>query len=483
MPGVIVRANEVMIRPGAGLRIRSGTPLPSTVRGRFGFVGRSNWGPLNQRQEILSRSQISDLYGATNLAGNTFAGAEEAYNGGAIQGATVRAGTGGTAGTDPLVDGAAANIGSVTLKYPGTRAFNYQIRAAIDGSANKELVLYEGSVVKETFKFATTGTQIDNLQAVVGANGEHSSYIKIVKTGSGDLTVANVALKALPPGTNPTVDNAAYSNALTELAKANWFTAAFDTEDNAQHTIIRAWLDDLWMAGKRRVAVVGIPSTETWANRKAYAVAHNNPDMVLWGNGFTKLGPDGATVVNVDGYLAAARIAGAYTACRPNQQLTHRVIPDATGIIGALTDDQLTEADQSGVGTFSLSWRGNVWIEKGQNTLTNPATPPKWAESISLAWSKMRRVQARAFLLDDVMGAWEDMIETSNNTPAGRAALKNEAQSVINNYIADGTLISGVVKEDQTRQPTAAADTAYFVFENLVDADGAEKLILDAVMP
>lgn len=491
MPGVIVRSNEVMIRAGVGVRITTSSPLPAFLRGIFGYVGRANWGPLNTPVVQLSRGQIRDTYGTPDGVSNTFDGAEEAFNGGAIQGVTVRAGIGGTAGTDPIVDGAAAHVGDVTAQFVGTRALSYAIRAAADGSANKELVLYEGAVQLELFRFSTVGTQIDNLVAAVGANGEHSDFIKVTKLVNGDGTVANVAKKALPPGTNPTIDSTAYTNALTQLGTQNFFAAAFDTEDNTLHAAIRAWNDDQVMHGRRRVSVLGLSSGETWANRKLFALAHNNPGVVVVGNGFTVKASDGITDIDLDGYQAAARLAGAYTACKPNQQLTHRVIPDATKIVGPLTDDQYTEAKQSGLNVFGMSFRGRVWVAEGINTFNNAAAPPIWAESMSgparagdvPPWGKMRRVLCRFYLIDDVTAAWDDMIETSNNTDTGRAVLKNEAQSVVNRYIAAQALIAGQVLVDKTRQASATADEAFFAFDGLVDADGAERLILNAVFP
>jgi hypothetical protein len=256
-----------------------------------------------------------------------------------------------------------------------------------------------------------------------------------------------------------------------------------DSELETQQTIVRAWIDDQQMHGRRRVAVLGIPITETWTERKRRSVVANNPAVVIVGNGFERHGADGLEVITCDGYLAAARLAGGYTASKPNQQLTHRVIPDATGLVGPLTDDQLTEAKLSGLSTFSMSFRGRIWISEGVNTLIDAALPPVWAESMSSAWNKMRRVMTRFYLIDDITAQWDDMIGTVNNTDTGRAVLKTAAQAIVNSYIANGALISGTVAVDASRQPNAAADEAFFIFNNLVDADGAERLILNAMFP
>jgi hypothetical protein len=483
MPGQIVRANEVMIRAGVGLRITTSTPLPSFIRGRFGYIGQAAWGPLNTAVEMLSRSQIRDTFGESGSPGNTMDGAEEVFNGGAVTGVVVRLGTGGTQGSDILQDTLSAPVGTIKVLYPGTRAFGYSIRANLSSANVRELVVYEGSVQREVWTFpkkAGTVTEIDGLVAAV--NGK-SLYVTVTKTAPGDGTVKDVAQKSIPPGTAPTVDDAAYSAALTELGKENFFVTCVDSEEEDVHTIVRAWIDDQNMHGRRRVAVVGIPITATWAERKQRAVDCNNPAMVVVGNGFERHGADGLEVIPCDGYLAAARLAGAYTSCKPNQQLTHRVIPDATGLVGALTDDQLTEAKLSGLSTFSLSFRGRVWISEGVNTLTDAALPPIWAESMSQAWGKMRRVMTRFYLIDDITAQWDDMIGSVNNTDTGRGVLKTAAQAVVNSYIATGALISGTVVVDVTRQPTAEADEAFFVFTNLVDADGAERLILNAMFP
>lgn len=483
MPGQIVRANEVMIRAGVGLRITTSTPLPSFIRGRFGYIGQAAWGPLNTAVEMLSRSQIRDTFGESGSSGNTMDGAEEVFNGGAVTGVVVRLGTGGTQGSDTLQDAAAATVGSIKVLYPGTRAFGYSVRANLSDTNVRELVVYEGTVQREVWTFPKKSGTVNEIDSLVAAVNGKSLYVTVTKTAPGDGTVKDVAQKAIPAGTAPTVDDAAYSAALTELGKENFFVTCVDSEEEDVHTIVRAWVDDQNMHGRRRVAVVGIPITATWAERKQRAVDCNNPAMVVVGNGFERHGADGLTVIPCDGYLAAARLAGAYTSCKPNQQLTHRVIPDATGLVGSLTDDQLTEAKLSGLSTFSLSFRGRVWISEGVNTLTDAALPPIWAESMSQAWGKMRRVMTRFYLIDDITAQWDDMIGSVNNTETGRGVLKTAAQAVVNTYIATGALISGTVVVDVTRQPTAEADEAFFVFTNLVDADGAERLILNAMFP
>jgi len=483
MPGQIVRPNEVMIRAGVGLRITTSTPLPSFIRGRFGYVGKANWGPLNTAVEMLSRSQISDTYGPSGEAGNTMDGAEEVFNGGAVTGVVVRLGTGGTAGTDTLTDTASATVGNIRVLYPGTRAFGYSVRANLSDPNVRELVVYEGTVQRELWSFPKKNGTYNEIDGLIAAVGNRSQFITVTKTAPGDGTIKDVAQKAIPAGTPPTVDDASYSAALTELGKENFFVTVVDSEDEDVHDIIQAWVDDQQMHGRRRVAVLGIPITETWASRKARASGSNNPAIIIVGNGFERHGPDGLEVIACDGYLAAARFAGAYTACKPNQQLTHRVIPDATGLVGALTDDQLTEAKLSGLSTFSMSFRGRVWISEGVNTLVDPALPPVWAEGMSSAWSKMRRVMTRFYLIDDITAQWDDMIGQVNNTETGRGVLKTAAQAIVNSYIASGALISGTVAVDVTRQPNAAADEAFFVFTNLVDADGAERLILNAMFP
>jgi hypothetical protein len=485
MPGQIVRENEVMIRAGVGLRITSSTPLPSFIRGRFGYVGQANWGPLNTAVEMLSRHQIQDTFGESGTAGNTMDGAEEIFNGGAVTGVVVRVGTGGTAGTDVLNDGAVTPVpvGNLRILYPGNRAFAYTIRTSLTDPNTRQLVIYEGTLQREVWQFPKKSGQsveIDSLMSVV--NG-HSLYVSVSKTAPGDGTIKDVAQKAIPPGTAPTVNDQAYSTALTELGKENFFVTCVDGEVETIHTIVRAWIDDQQMHGRRRVGVLGIPITETWTERKRRATSANNPAIVIVGNGFERHGPDGLEVITIDGYLAAARLAGAYTSCKPNQQLTHRVIPDATALVGPLTDDQLQEAKLSGLSTFSMSFRGRIWVSEGVNTLIDPALPPVWAESMSQAWGKMRRVMTRFYLIDDVTARWDDMIGSVNNTDTGRGVLKTAAQGIVNSYIASGALISGEVAVDTSRQPNAEADEAYFIFNNLIDADGAERLILNAMFP
>ena len=474
-----------MIRAGVGLRITTSTPLPSFIRGRFGYVGQANWGPINEPVEMLSRSQIRDTFGESGEAGNTMDGAEEIFNGGAVTGVIVRVGTGGTNGSDVLTDSTVTpvTVGSIRVLYPGTRAFAYTIRTSLSDPNIKELVIYEGTVQREVWKYPKKSgvtVEIDDMMAAV--NGK-SLFVSVTKTAPGDGTVKDTAQKLIPAGTAPTINDSAYSTALTELGKENYFVTCVDSEADTVHTLVRAWVDDQNMHGRRRVAVLGIPVTETWSARKSRATTANNPAIVIVGNGFERHGADGITVIPCDGYLAAARLAGAYTSCKPNQQLTHRVIPDATGLVGSLTDDQLTEAKLSGLSTFSMSFRGRVWISEGVNTLTNAAAPPIWAESMSQAWGKMRRVMTRFYLIDDITAQWDDMIGQVNNTDTGRGVLKTAAQAVVNTYIASGALLSGTVVVDVTRQPNAAADEAFFVFTNLVDADGAERLILNAMFP
>ena len=111
----------------------------------------------------------------------------------------------------------------------------------------------------------------------------------------------------------------------------------------------------------------------------------------------------------MDGYKAAARVAGMVAAASITDSLTHAVVQGATGIEGALTNAEIEQAIQSGALVFSMSAQKQVHIESGITTFVTPTA------DMDAGWKKIRRMKTRDNLIERIVAAWDPLIGKINN--------------------------------------------------------------------
>lgn len=464
---------ETIVAPGPRIRITNfGEPQPvGTIQGVVGALLRATWGPLNQAASIDTLADVDDTYGS----GLGTDAVREALRGQARTVQAVRVGTGGVLATRTLTDDAALNSVRIDARYVGTRgnALALTLRDSLTDATRRELLVYEvvagAYTLRETITFlkGDGNTEPAGLVAAVTASGSQWITATLLAPGSNVLAaVGSPTPVALASGVDPTTTGAEYTAALAVLELQDFNVAVLDTNDQTIAATFKAWLDRLRNEGKRVMGVLGEPTSVAFATRIVDSAAHNDPALVYVANGF--IGSDGVTR---EGYLAAARVAGMIASAPVTRSLTYAQVANATSVVGALSKSDVDRAINAGALVFTLSTARVPRIEYGVTTFVTATA------SLDAGWKKIRRTRTRDSLLNRVHASWEPLIGQVNNDATGRAALRAVAQTIINQMVGDGALLSGRIYDDPARPP--AGDIYYAVLE-VDDLDSAEKLLLTA---
>ena len=434
-------------RPGIYKRIgnRDQTNVVSARDGIGCAVVSGSWGPLNTAMTIQASDDIKKFIGT----GTGHDVLKQMFKGGVQSAVVVRAGTGGTTGTVQLKDTATSPVSvvSFTAKYPGTRSLSVSVKTSLAESTLKEVVLYDGTEKLESRTIEAGDAEVD---AVVAAFA-NSAYVNVTKVAAGNGTLAAVSQAALTGGTDPTVTTEAYSTGFTTAEPEVWDCICVDTNDTAVHTLLSTYIDRIFDGGALPMAALSEPSTVTLDARITKAASYNNEKIVYVLNGWKDA--DGTVI---EGYLAAARIAGMIAAIRSNESLTHREISDAVSLIESMTNGQIIKAIKSGCLVISKSKTGNVVIEKAINTLVEPA------KNQDEGWKKVRRVKARFEMMSRIEITLDRFTGQVNNDNDGRAAIIAAGQAVLDAMVGEGKLFTGASFElDESNPPEG--DSAWFV--------------------
>jgi hypothetical protein len=364
-----------------------------------------------------------------------------------------------------LQDSESANVVKIEAKHEGVRGNNFAVtlRDSLADETMRELLLHEGTTLRQTIVFAKgSGEPQALVDAVVASN---SPYITATKTDDGSGILAPTTQQELTSGKDPTVNGESYSAGLSAIEAIDWNVLAVDTEDTATHAVVQTYIDRVRSEGKRVLGVVGEPTNVNLATRLANARAFNDPAIIYVANGFK-----GADGVAREGYKAAARVAGMIAAAAVTDSLTHAIVQGASGIVGALTNAEIEQAIQSGALVFTTSAKKQVHIESGITTFVTPTA------DMDAGWKKIRRMRTRDNLIERIVATWDPIIGKINNNPDGRATLIAAAQGIINQMVGEGALIGGTFVEDPNNPPVG--DSAWFVAA-VDDIDSAERLYIE----
>lgn len=447
-------------RPGVYHRKENGSAtLAAATDGVAAAIISSNWGPLNEAVEIdkSESDNIGEIFGsgtAEDVIGQIF-------EGGATTCIAVRIGTISTS-EENVTSGTYATITldsaiKLTAKYVGDRSLSVSVRDSITDEG-KECIIYEDSTQLEKFTFSAA-TEVQELVDTINAM---SSLItaEFLKTA----TISDVTQSKFTEGTQPTVDNESYSNGLEVLASYNWNAMCVDTVDSTVHKLVAKYLNKIEEAGKYPMAVVAEDNTKASYNtRITNAKAFNDYKMCYVLN--DTVDSYGNTV---NGYKLAAYTTGLIVGTKSTQAITHQVV-DFSDIKEVLTDAQIKKALKSGCIVYTKNLKGEVWVEKGINTLVNPGS------DLDEGWRKIKRVRVRHELMERIDINTEDIIGKVNNDTAGRSVFITRAQAVIDDMIAEGKLTSGTVYEDDKN--VAQGDSAWFIIA-VDDPDSLEIIYI-----
>lgn len=459
---IFYNEGEKKIRPGVYQR-HSNIGYNSLIGASDGICAipvQASWGPLgvvvkNNRASDLTKNYGSGTYGA----GFTVPAAAAMFEGGASTVYTYRLGTGGKAATLELASGLTA-----TAKYPGTMAISLAVQAKLGDSSKKQLLVYVGNALMETWDFAAdTKAEGANLIAAT----KNSSYIT-VSGSAATVEVKAVASGALTGGENPTVQNSDYSAAFAAFEPYYYNVIALDKDDDENMTLsllLQAYIDNAYKLGKLGIAVVGQKTSVAFATRLAKAAAFNDAKVVYLGGGW-KCGSE-----NKDGALAICYTAGVIAATPSNKGITHTVITGATDICESLTFSEYEAAIGAGMLLVSLSQDGSVWYDSAINTLI---TPEEGVQDDG--WKKIRRVKTRFELIHRLDLALEPKVGRVSADSDGVADIIQTGQRIVDAMVAEGKLYSGASFTEDTENP-AVGDSAWFIIQ-ADDIDSLEKIFL-----
>lgn len=459
--GIFFTPGEKKVRPGAYNRYENGGAKAIGTSGFVAAVFGGDWGPLNSIQTILPEQDPSLIYGdsASEVIDLTLAG-------GAKKVLAVRVGAGGTKASVILKDTTAtpANAITATLKYEGTRELGFIVRDILGDAALREFVVTEAGVIIEKIRFAVSaGGEVD---ALIAASAT-SKYVTMTKIGAyaGTGKLALVASGTFTGGANPTVTTESYSIGFGLLETKRWDDIVVDTNDTAVHAVLSGFVNRIYQLGKMAFAVVGEPSTVLYDVRCDHAKTYNDYNTIYVGMGYYN-----AAAEKVEGWKAAAYIAGLVASTSTKKSITHVVIPDAVSLIETLTDTQYQTAVSSGMIALSTSPDDKIWVDAGITTLTEPTGED------DKGWQKIKRVKIRFEMMTRISDKVEPLAGQVDATTDGKTTTIQAAQGVLNDMVAEKKLATGAIIE-LVEDPTADPDSAYFKI-TAYDIDSLEKFYL-----
>ena len=459
--GATYTAGEAKIRPGVYSRYenKSTGAIAGADDGKVAVVIQSNWGPLGVATVIESSEDIAKTYGN----GGNVDVAQKIYDTGAAQLIVVRVGSGGTKGTLAINDDADAEVVTLTTKHEGNRALSVTIREKLSDANVKEFIVYEGGAVKETLTFTKGAAEPENL---VNAINEGSSFFAATKAADGSGTVGAINQVAITVGTNPAITNEDYSAAFAVLEAYKFNVIAVDTNTTAVHLLLHAFIKRVYENGLLCMGVVGEPTSVAFAERCTNAAAFNDEKIVYVGGAYKKA--DGTVV---EGYKAAAVIAGIIASTPSNQSIVHRVIAGAFEPVEKLTNSQYERGIKSGMILFSENGDGGLWIDSGVNTLVTPA------QNQDDGWKKIKRTKVRFELFDRMNRTIAPVIGKINCDSDGIANVVQLGGSVLTAMAAENKILAGGAFVEDTANPHKG-DSAWFIID-VDDIDTLEKIYLN----
>ena len=460
---VFYNEGEIKKRPGIYQRHSNiGFSLPTGAQdGICAIPVRATWGPVGKVVRNLSAADLKKNYGTgTYGAGYTVPAAEEMFNGGADIVYTYRLGEGGTKATREITAGLTA-----TAKYPGTMAISVAVKEKLGDATRKQLLVYVGTSLVETWEFAADGTA-EGANLIAAAAG--SIYVDIAGTAATVPALA-VASGALEGGADPTVTNEDYSKAFAALEPYYYNCIALDVDDDENLTLslmLQTYLDEAYKLGKLGIAVVGEKTSVEYETRLKHARAFNDAKVVFLGGGWM-VGTE-----NRDGALAICYTAGVIASTPSNQGITHTVVNGATDLCESRTFAEYEDAIDAGMLMVSMSRDGSIWYDTGITTLVKPDEATQDA-----GWKKIRRVKVRFELIDRLDRELEPKVGKVSADSDGVADIIQAGQRVLDAMATnEGKLMPGATFVEDPSNPYNG-DSAWFIIQ-ADDVDSLEKIYL-----
>lgn len=429
--------------------------------GTVAVILNADWGPLGEVSEITTLASLNEIYGNGDSVKKT---AERCMEAGANTLKVVRIGAEGTKGTLALQDSSDAAAITLNTKYETNRAFSVSLHEKLGDAGQKEFVVYEGTKVVEKIYFVSGAGEIKTL---CDAINEYSVVFDAVyESKSENETLATVVQKTITLGQNPTVNTEAYSTAMTVLEAERFNVLCVDSADTAVHATVHAFATRMKNDGKDFIAVVGEPTSVSFENRIAHAAAFNDETMVyVGGSAVDNNGND------VEGYEAAAIVAGTIASTPSNQSIVHKALTGMNKVKEKLKNSHHIQAIKKGCLMFSESADGTVWIESGVNTLINPTSDQ------DNGWKKIKRVKVRHELFDRIDRTLDPIVGRVNCDSDGIANAIKLALDVMQAMYSENKIAADYSFIEDPERPHEG-DSAWFLI-SCNDLDSLEKIYLN----
>lgn len=461
--GSLFNAGEKKVRAGVYRRqtADASSVIAGADDGKVAIVLEADWGPLGTATRITTISKLKETYGTSTKVKKA---AEKILSSGAQEIVVVRVGaaSSGSKGTYSVLGSGDTAVATVTTKYESNRPFAITIREKLGSDSEKEMIVYEGTKVIEKYSFVGGTSEIDNFVAAVN---ENSVIFTAVKASGATGTIAAITQQAITVGSNPSVNNDAYGNAFEVLEAYRFNVICVDSADTGVHALLQAFVTRIKANGGLLIAVIGEPSSVALSTRLSHARAFNDECIVYVGGSANDA--DGNAV---EGYEAAALVAGAIASTPSSESIVHMTVPGVIEVKEKLTDAQHIEAIQSGCVMFSESLDGSVWIESGVNTLVNPSADQ------DEGWKKIKRVKVRHELFDRINRTLEPIIGKIRCDSDGIANIIKLATDVMTEMHRENKILADFTFVEDPEHPHAG-DSAWFLI-SCNDIDALEKIYL-----
>ncbi len=449
------------------------------IRGTVITTVAAHWGPIREPVEITQEAGITENFTDSILSGATAYNAiRMALLGGAQKVLAYRLASSAAAkATRTLKDTTAVtpvDVMTVDAKYEGTRGNDFKITVQVNplDALKKDIILYEGTVLLETFTF-TSGT----VQAAVDAvNDADSAYVTATKLATGNGTLADITTQSMASGDSGITGIAAqdYTDALAAFETLDFNLLSVDTADDGIQTSVVAWVQSVREDGKGIIAVLGGTAADdidadAVSLACARAASYDTEGVVCVGNG--------ATLDDVDyaSFEIAPYIAGLIAGQKLSESITYAPTPfDDVTRRWTRSEQELGVAD----GVLLLITDGTlVKVLKGINSLST------LGQSQNASWKKIRTIRVMDAITSDLVAAAEaNYVGKINNTEEGRATLIAACKQYMETLVAGGVIESGYTVElDPTYYGTGhtidpAADAVYIKFTATV-TDVVEQIL------
>ena len=462
--GAIFTLGEKKKRPGVYQRYENnGTgPVAGATDGIVAVTYKGDWGEIGKVYTLSDVSEVDKYLGVTGTASIV----KDIFTAGASKVVVTRLGKGGTKGTVTLKDTTASPKDAIVLtaKCEGTRAFSYTLKPVLGDDSTKEFVLYEGTAVRERFTFSKDGDEVAKLLSAA-ANSIYFDFAKVESYEAGTNLLATVSVATeITPGTSPaSVTNEDYTDAFERLEPYTFNAICVDSVDATVHALLAAFAENMFNSGKGCFAVVGEPTSVAIETRKANAKAFNSYKVVYVGGAY--ITTEGTVI---EGYRAAATVAGLIAKVPSSQSVTHYPISGAVDVKERLTNTQYEECIDNGMLTFSVSDNGTVWIDSGITTLTTLTGED------DEGWKKIKRTKIRFELMQRTNETVSPLIGQIPNNTDGQTNVIEVVQKLLDEMVAEIKLHPGAsVGIDPASD--AQGDSVWFVI-TADDIDAIEKI-------